>query len=134
RQLAVPPALTPRQPGTADSSLPDPPSRRGPISRHGDHRRPHGNLRIRPTQPASPVVLPDAQRRWRSGLLVGRLLRVGSASPRIHLRIARECAITVPSGSFSAGSFVCPVAARSSSRDPLRRKGIGLPCAAITLS
>lgn len=51
-----------------------------------------------------------------------------------HERIARECLITVPSGSLSAGSFVAPVAARSSSRDPLRSNGIGLPWAATTFS
>src|SRR2546421_1130296 len=51
-----------------------------------------------------------------------------------HLKIAREWAITLPSGSLSAGSFVSPVAWRSSSREPLRRKGIGLPWAAITFS
>ena len=37
--------------------------------------------------------------------------------------------MTVPSGSLSAGSFVAPVASRSSSRVPLHRKGSGLPWA-----
>ena len=48
--------------------------------------------------------------------------------------MAREGVRTVPSGSLSAGSFVAPVALRRSSREPLRRKGIGLPWAATTLS
>src|SRR5262245_51178512 len=47
----------------------------------------------------------------------------------IHERIAREWVCAVPSDSLSAGSFVSPVAARSSSREPLRRNGIGLPWA-----
>ena len=42
--------------------------------------------------------------------------------------------MTVPSGSLSAGSLVCPVASRSSSREPLRRNRIGLPWPAITFS
>jgi hypothetical protein len=42
-----------------------------------------------------------------------------------HARIARECVSTVPSGSLSAGSFVSPVASRSPSREPLRKKGSG---------
>jgi hypothetical protein len=46
---------------------------------------------------------------------------------RIQERIAREWVMTVPSGSLSAGSFVPPVALRNSSREPLRKKGIGLP-------
>ena len=45
----------------------------------------------------------------------------------IQSRIARECVSTEPSASFSVGSFSEPVASRSSSRDPLRRNGIGLP-------
>src|ERR1700759_1289602 len=52
----------------------------------------------------------------------------------IQAKIARDGAITVPSASFSVGSFVPPVAARNSSREPLRRNGIGLPWAAITRS
>jgi hypothetical protein len=48
--------------------------------------------------------------------------------------MSRECESTVPSASFSVGSFVSPVAARSSSREPLRRNGIGLPWAATTFS
>src|SRR5215213_9722273 len=40
----------------------------------------------------------------------------------------------VPSGSLRTGSFVSPVALRSSSREPLRRNGIGWPWAAITFS
>jgi hypothetical protein len=45
----------------------------------------------------------------------------------IQARMAREWAMTVPSASLSAGSFVSPVASRSSSREPLRRNGIGCP-------
>src|SRR2546421_7029212 len=52
----------------------------------------------------------------------------------IQEKIAREGASTVPSLSFITGSFLLPVAASNSSREPLRRNGIGLPCAAITLS
>ena len=52
----------------------------------------------------------------------------------IQEKMAREWVMTVPSGSLSAGSFVAPVApvaSRSSSREPLRRKGNGLPWPAI---
>src|SRR5439155_26977671 len=52
----------------------------------------------------------------------------------IQARIARDGVITLPSLSLSAGSLVVPVSWRSCSREPLRRKGIGLPCAAITFS
>jgi hypothetical protein len=48
--------------------------------------------------------------------------------------MAREWAMNVPSGSLSTGSLVAPVASHSSSREPLRRKGIGLLWAATTLS
>ena len=44
-----------------------------------------------------------------------------------HARIARECVSTVPSGSLSAGSFVSPVASRSSSREPLHKKRDRVP-------
>jgi hypothetical protein len=62
---------------------------------------------------------------------------VDAPQPRcsaIQAKIAREGMSTLPSVSFSAGSFVEPVAFSSSSREPLRKNGIGLPCAATTFS
>jgi hypothetical protein len=45
----------------------------------------------------------------------------------IQARIAFEWASTVPSGSRNAGSLTSPVASRTASRVPVRRKGKGLP-------
>jgi hypothetical protein len=57
----------------------------------------------------------------------GKARKAGQGWSATHDRIAFEWAITVPSATFSAGSFVSPVAARRSSREPFRRNGIGLP-------
>src|SRR4051794_7668427 len=65
----------------------------------------------------------------RQGIGPGRRAQLARA---IHARIAREWVMTVPSGNLSAGSFVSPVAFRSSSREPFLRNGIGWPWAAIT--
>jgi hypothetical protein len=76
----------------------------------------------------------EIQRRWPQPTPGAASARRGPLWSSIQERMSREWVMTLPSGSFSAGSFVPPVAARSSSREPLRRKGIGLPWAATTLS
>jgi hypothetical protein len=84
----------------------------------------------------SPLYWRDDRGRWAMRPLraatAHRRAGRGSRAPQDHCwpiqeRMAREWVMTVPSGSLSAGSFVDPVASRSSSREPFRRKGIGLP-------